>query len=86
MICYIYISLLFSQFTESPMDYIATITILSFAACQERECVHIDIIDDSVQEEIETFRITLQRTTGLDSRITFSLDVGVIEIEESDGK
>ena len=68
------------------MDYIGLSMILSFAACETRQCVNITIVDDLVDELDEEFDITLERTIGLDSRISLRpVDARVI-IEDNDGK
>ena len=60
-------------------------TLLSFAACQIRSCVNVSIINDIVLENVESFDVTLDRTTGLDSRIALEPVDGVIEITDNDG-
>ena len=44
------------------------------------------IVDDMVNELEELFDITLERTPGLDSRITLNPDEGRIVISDNDGK
>ena len=46
--------------------------ILLFVACEERYCQTIPIINDNEVENDKTFRVTLNRTDGLDSRVTIS--------------
>ena len=70
----------------SPMDYSAVSTILMFAACQMRSCVNISIVNVAVLENIETFAVTLARTSGLDSRIVLNPVNGVVEIIDNDGE
>ena len=53
-----------------PMDYTALSEVLMFAACERRRRVSIIIQEDGVPEQLESFFVTLERTTGLDSRIT----------------
>ena len=73
--------------TVAPMDYIGLSTILMFEACQRRRCVNVTIVDDEVLErEVESFTVTLQRTTGLNNRITLNPVDGVVEITDNDGK
>ena len=73
-------------FTEEPMDYIGFSSILSFAACEIRECVNVSIVVDLVDEPVEEFDITLERTVSLDSRISLRpVDTRVI-IHDNDGK
>ena len=51
------------------MDYIGVSIILSFAACETRQCLNITIVSDMVDETVELFDVTLERTIGLDPRI-----------------
>ena len=44
--------------------------MLGFAACEARKCVNVTIVSDLVDEPVEEFDVTLERTTGLDSRIS----------------
>ena len=68
------------------MDYIGLSMILTFDACDIRECVNITIVNDLVDEPVEEFDVTLERTPGLDSRISLRpVDARVI-IHDDDGK
>ena len=58
--------------------------ILTFAACDTRHCVNVTIIDDSVGEPDESFSYTLERTLGLDPRITLSPSAGEAVIVDDD--
>ena len=51
------------------MDYIGLSRILSFAACETRQCVDVVIVDELVDEPHEKFDITLERTPDLNSMI-----------------
>ena len=68
------------------MDYVALSEVLMFGACQTRSCTNVTIVDDLVDEEEEFFRVSLTRTTGLDSRITLNPVEGRIVIIGNDGK
>ena len=70
------------------MDYLELNTILSFAACETRSCVEVAIVNDMVDEpdSIEFFHYTLERTPGLDPRISLDPVDGVVEIIDDDGK
>ena len=65
------------------MDYLELNSILSFDACQSRSCINVTIVDDLVDEPLEYFNFTLERTPDLDTRI--SLD-GQMAIIDNDGK
>ena len=67
------------------MDYINVSTILAFDTCDTRQCTEIPIVDDMIVELTESFFVTLERTPGLDSRITLDPVDGEIEITDDDG-
>ena len=54
--------------------------------CERRHYVNVTIENDDVLEDTESFDVTLERTTGLDSRITLDPVDGKIEITDNDGK
>ena len=56
-------------FTEHTADYISVSRVLSFTACEARQCVNVTILSDIVDEPVEEFDVTLKRTIGLDPRI-----------------
>ena len=62
------------------MDYGELSTILSFPTCGTRQCVNVTIVDDDVLENVESFDVTLERTPGLDARITLDPVDGMISI------
>ena len=68
------------------MDYIGLSVDLSFAACETRQCVNITIVDDLVDEPDEEFDVTLERTIGLDPRISLNPVDARVLIEDNDGK
>ena len=65
-------SILYTHFIVSPSDFGARSNILRFDACDTRRCLSVTTVDDSVSESTEYFSVTLERTPGLDSRITLS--------------
>ena len=68
------------------MDYIGLSRILSFAACETRQCVNVTIVDDLVDEPVEEFYFSLERTMSLDSRISLRpVDTRVI-MHDNEGK
>ena len=67
------------------MDYVGLSTILSFPKCGAKQCVNVTIVDDDVLENVESFHVTLERTPGLDMRITLYPVDGVVEITDDDG-
>ena len=61
-------------------------TILKFDTCDTRRCTEIPIADDMiVVTDSESFFVTLERTPGLNSRITLDPVDGEIEITDDDG-
>ena len=50
-------------------NYLKLNGTLSFAACEIRHCMTVNIVNDLVDEEVELFEFTLERTPDLDSRI-----------------
>ena len=74
-----------SAIVVSTMDYYSASTILTFGACDTQQCTEIPLVDDVIVELTESFFVTLERTPGLDSRITLDPDNGVVEITDDDG-
>ena len=54
--------------------------LLTFDACQVRQCVEVRIVEDGVCEEREFFTYHLTRTADLNPRIEFSPASGRIQI------
>ena len=75
----------FVSFLVSPMDYDSISEILEFGSCATQQCTEIPIVDDMIVELTESFFVTLERTPGLDSRITLDPVDGAIEITDDDG-
>ena len=67
------------------MDYIGLSTIFSFPTCETKQCVNVTIVDDDVLENVKSFSVTLERTPGLDMRITLDPVDREIEITDDDG-
>ena len=59
--------------TEHPTDYIRLSRILSFPSCETRQCVDVTIVNDLVDEPVKEFDVTLERTIGLDPRISLQV-------------
>ena len=60
-------------------------TIMTFAACVTRRCVDVTVMNDTQDEPAEMFGITLERTPGLNDRITLDPVTGDITIVDDDG-
>ena len=57
---------------------------MPFETGVEEVCIEIEIIDDGLVEDVESFIVVLTSTDGLDDRII--LVKGVITIEDNDGE
>ena len=68
------------------MDYEEVDIILIFRSCNTTVCTNITIVDDNVAELTERFFVKLNRTDGLDERITLDPDVAEVEIIDNDGE
>ena len=60
--------------------------ILMFSSCQTRVCTNLTIVDDNVAELTERFSVKLNRTDGLDPRITLDPVMADVEIMDKDGE
>ena len=49
----------------SGRDYWSPTSNLRFGTCETKECFPIEIIDDDLIEETESFNVTLEKSTGL---------------------
>ena len=85
MYIHLHKALLIVYFTVTLMDHIGLSTILNFPACETKQCVDVTIVDDDVLENVESFDVTLERTLGLDTRITLDPVDGAIEITDNEG-
>ena len=72
-------------YAESAMDYEDVDSFLCFYPCVTRRCRTLSIVDDLVDEADETFIITLERVSGLNSRIILNPSFGEIEIADNNG-
>ena len=74
--------------TVALIDYDAASTILRFAACETQSCVDIAIEDnpDTFDNPNEAFSVTLERTPGLNDRITLDPTNGLMIIIDTEGK
>ena len=56
---------------------------LRFGACAKRQCLTVDIIDNNLIEDTETFTLTLLR--GSPDDIMLDPTVATVSIEDEDG-
>ena len=59
---------------------------LFFYACTTRVCGALSIVDDDISERMESFYLTLERTSNLNSRVILNAKIGVVMIIDDDGK
>ena len=57
-----------------------------FEACTTKVCETLSIVDDDTSESTESFYLTLERTSDLDSRIILNPKNGEVTIIDDDGK
>ena len=79
------LSLPHSISADSPEDYIAVDTVLTFGANDAESCVGVIIRNDSIQEHTEMFSVILERTPDLDDRVTLNNTEGIMSIIDDDG-
>ena len=77
------VCVVYTNFARSADNH--NISILNFDQCQFKSCTTVTIIDDLIDEPVESFNATLDRSPGLDVRITLSPVEAVIEIDDNDG-
>ena len=67
------------------MDFDHASNIMTFGACNTLQCTEIVIMNDKIVELTESFSVTLERTAGLDNRITLGRVDGEVVITDDDG-
>ena len=67
---------------EFTSDYGIDSVILLFDACTTRVCVALPVVDDDISEKVESFYLTLERTSDLDNR---NPSYGEVTIYDDDG-
>ena len=70
----------------SPMDYEGLSVLLEFAACETRQCVNVNIVDDFKIEQNENLFYAIERAPGLNPTIGLDPTPGEIVIVDNDGK
>ena len=60
-------------------------TLLRFGACETRQCVTIQIINDDKLEETESFNISLEGSHGVSSQFILDPQQASIYITDEDG-
>ena len=67
------------------MDFDHASNTMTFDACNTSQCTEIVIVNDKIVELTESFSVTLERTAGLDNRISLVRVDGEVEILDDDG-
>ena len=81
-----YMSSSFCPFIVQGLDYTLNDRAVNFGACSKKECLTVDIIDDDLIEDTETFTITLQPPSqDFAERIILSPNVTTVAIEDEHG-
>ena len=60
--------------------------IVTFGDCQNRSCINITIVDDMVDEPVESFTYTLEMIPGSNSAICLEPVGGEVTIIDDDGR
>ena len=68
----------------SPADYGEVSVTLSFEECEERQCVGISVVDDLINEPVETLSLSL--TANPELHLTLHTQTSEVAILDDDGK
>ena len=66
----------------APSDYVPLRKYLTFGLCKKSQCVSVDINDDEMIEDVESFYLTLRRISGLTSLINLHPNRTMIIIKD----
>ena len=81
----VYVSLSFSLHLVQGSDYRVRDPTLRFGACAKRQCLTVDIIDNNLIDDAETFNLTLiHPPRGSTDDITLHPTVATVTIEDED--
>ena len=70
----------------APSDYAYVRTPVIFLACQNENCVSVDINDDETVEEVESFYLTLEGAPSLANYMVLEPHKTKVTIEDNDSK
>jgi hypothetical protein len=65
-------------------DYGTRSMVFFFDACTPRVCEALTVVDDDISERVESFYLTLERTSDLDNRIILNRREGEVTINDDD--
>ena len=77
---------MFNTCLVSTDDYRTHSVTLYFDICATRVCEDLSLVNDNISETIESFHLTLERTSDLDSRIILNPSNAEVTIIDDDGK
>lgn len=66
----------------APSDYVPVQKYLTFSLCKKSQCVSVNINDDEVTENVESFYLTLRRVSGSTSLINLHPNRTMIIIKD----
>ena len=76
---------MFLSYSGTPSDFLRNgNSLVTFHECDKRHCVNIEIVDDLVLEDVESFNVSIVRN-GLDNSISLNPEVAQINITDNDG-
>ena len=79
-----FVSFCSSISTVSLADYGEVSVTLSFEECEERQCVGISVVDDLINEPVETLSLSL--TANPELHLTLHPQTSEVAILDDDGK
>ena len=80
-----YFYLLFLLAFSADYGYDYSSMVLFIEACTTKTCVTLPIVNDDISERVESFYLTLETTSELDSRIILNPRNGEVTIHDDDG-
>ena len=74
MLMYVALSLFFATIIVVPDDHGGVSTNITIEKCSTGQCITIPLYNDMMLEQVETFRVSLERVNDLDERIILHND------------
>ena len=70
---------------EDGSDYVSPSNLLEFESCATRQCLEIEILNDLVLEDDESFNVTLSLDAGTSKNILLGVTTAEVLIIDADG-